>query len=100
MKTDGWIPLEELNDSQYIWAGTKVRLYGVGLNVKDKAEDYYDYLLSYIYDNNEYLQLTNLSHGEAGNIICVIKKDQPNQYSLGRTLKEMMGIKDTYVLFE
>jgi hypothetical protein len=92
--------MEKINDRDEIWVGTKIRLYNVGLNVKDKKDDYYDYLVSYIYDNNEYLQLTNLSQGEAGNIICVLQKELPNNYALGRTLKYMVGLEDSYVLFE
>ncbi len=100
METEAWIPLIDIEDDGKIWAGTKVRLYNVGLNVKDKSLDYFDYLVSYIYDNNDYLQLTNLSQGEAGNIICVIKKDSPNHYALGKSLKEMMGLENTYLLLE
>ncbi len=100
MSTSEWISLKEIKDCEKVWAGTRVRLYDVGLNVKDKKDDYYDYLVSYIYDNEEYLQLTNLSQGEAGNIICVIKKDLPNQYSTGKILKEMMDIEKSFVLFE
>lgn len=98
IQAERWIPLKELDDNYKVWVGTIVRMYDVGLNVKDKAEDYYEYLVSNIYDNSEYLQLTNLSSGEAGNIICVIKKDEPNHYSLGKSLKEMMGIEKTFVL--
>ena len=50
--------LKKVNDHDKIWICTIVRLYNVGLNVKDQKDDYYDYLVSYIYDNNEYLQLT------------------------------------------
>ncbi|WP_440118983.1 hypothetical protein [Paenibacillus sp. QZ-Y1] len=53
-ETDEWILLEQINDEELIWAGTKVRVYGLGLNVSDQAEDYNDYLVSYIYDNQEY----------------------------------------------
>ncbi|MGM1047780.1 hypothetical protein SAMN05661091_2930 [Paenibacillus uliginis N3/975] len=100
METDVWIPLINIEDDRKIWVGTKVRLYNVGLNVKDKSLDYYDYLVSNIYDNNDYLQLTNLSKGEAGNIICVIKKDSLHHYALGKSLKEMMESENTYVLLE
>ncbi|WP_172198718.1 hypothetical protein [Saccharibacillus qingshengii] len=97
MNTNVWVPLEKLQDMDPIWAGTTVRLYGVGLHVTDKSEDYYDYLVSYIYDNNEYLQLTNLSPGKAGNIICVIQMDQPHYYARAGNLKERIGIENTYV---
>ncbi|WP_370452538.1 hypothetical protein [Lysinibacillus sp. SGAir0095] len=72
----------------------------MGLNVKDTKDDYFEYLVSYIYDNEEFLQLTNLSPGEAGNIICILEKDLPNYYALGKTLKKMMGLENTFVLEE
>ncbi|CAH1193919.1 IS1595 family transposase ISBwe1 [Paenibacillus auburnensis] len=100
MEATKWIPLANIEDDYKIWAGTKVRLFNVGLNVKGEIADYYDYLVSYIYANDDYLQLTNLSEGEAGNIICVIKKDKPNHYALGKTLKDMMGIENAFVLME
>ncbi|GEM_PF-128546 len=94
-----WIPLDQLNDDEKIWAGTKIRQYSVGLNVTDKNDDYYDYLVSYIFGNEAYLQLTNLSRGEAGNVLCVLQKDSPNHYSLAGKLKEMVGLELTYVQF-
>ncbi|HEX3047111.1 MAG TPA: hypothetical protein VHY08_20325 [Bacillota bacterium] len=99
MKESIWISLKTIEDNEKIWAGTRVRLYDVGLKVKDKKDDYYEYIVSYIYGNDEYLQLTNLSPGEAGNIICIIKKDLPNHYSTGKTLKEMMDVEKSFVLF-
>ncbi|MBP1960836.1 hypothetical protein [Paenibacillus aceris] len=100
MEPIDWIPLINISDDEKIWAGTKLRLYNIGLNVRNKQNDYYDYLVSFIYDNEEYLQLTNLSIGKAGNILCVIRKDIPNHYSLGKSLKEMVGLENTCVKFE
>ncbi len=100
METSKWIPLVNIKDEEEIWVGTRVRMYNVGLNVVDKKDDYYEYLVSYIYDNEAYLQLTNLSQGKAGNIICVIEKDLPNHYALGKTLKHMVRLESTFVQFE
>jgi hypothetical protein len=100
METAKWVPLANINDECKIWVGTRVRLYNVGLNVENKKDDYFEYLVSFIYDNADFLQLTNLSPGEAGNIICVLEKDLPNQYALGKTLKDMMGLENTFVLFD
>ncbi len=100
MESAPWIPLNQLKDDEKIWAGTKIRQYSVGLNVTDKQNDYYDYLVSYVYGNADHLQLTNLSKGEAGNILCVIQKDLPNHYSLASKLKEMVGLDYTYVQFD
>ncbi|WP_169089364.1 hypothetical protein [Paenibacillus sp. PL91] len=94
------MPLVNISNDEKIWAGAKLRLFNVGLNVADKKQDYYEYLVSYIYDNEDFLQLTNLSEGKAGNILCVIPKDKLNHYSLGKSLKEMVGLDNTYVLFE
>ena len=93
----GWIPMSKLNDDEIIWSGRRVRLYNAGLNVIDSADDFYEYLISEIYENNEYFQLTCLSQGKAGNIICVIKKESPSHYALGKELKRMMGVENTFV---
>ncbi|MDQ0876091.1 hypothetical protein QFZ77_004750 [Paenibacillus sp. V4I3] len=100
MEATGYVPLINISNDEKIWAGTKVRLFNVGLNVADKEHDFYDYLVSYIFDNDDLLQLTNLSQGKAGNILCVIPKDKPNHYSSGKSLKDMVGLDNTYVLFE
>ncbi len=100
MEKHNWIALKNLEDNEKIWTGTKVRLYNVGLNIEDKSKDYYDYLVSNIYGNSEYLQLVNLSQGEAGNIICVLKMDLPNRYATGKTLKNMMDIENSFVFLE
>jgi len=90
-----WIPLSEIDDNIKIWAGYRIRLYGIN----DNTDDYYEYLVSFVYDNNEYLQLVCLSQGEAGNIICVLKKDLPNAHALGKELKHMMGLTNTFITF-
>ena len=100
VEISNWIPLKNIKNGEKVWVGTKVRLYNVGLNVENKQDDYYDYLVSFIYGNNEYLQLTNLSQGEAGNIICVLQKDLPNHYATAKTLKHMIGLENSFVLFE
>ena len=92
-----WIPISQLSDDTKIWSGIVVRLYNIGLNVSDKSKDYYEYLISEIYGNHKYLQLTCLSQGKAGNIICVLKKDLPNHYALGKELKRMMDMENTFL---
>lgn len=69
-----WISLNNIHDHEKIWAGARVRLYNVRMNNVDKENGFYEYIISYIYDNHHYLQLTNLTTGGAGNIICVIEK--------------------------
>lgn len=96
----GWMPLAQLEDTQIVWAGARVRLYDVGLNVASRAEDYYEYLVSYLYGNEAFLQLTNLSDGEAGNVLCVVEKDAPHHYCLGKSLKSAVGTERTFVWLE
>ncbi|MDQ0360768.1 hypothetical protein [Breznakia pachnodae] len=97
LRKENWIPIKDISDDMIIWSGSKVRLFNVFEESK-KEDTYLEYLVCYIYGNNDYLQLTCLSQGEAGNIICVIKKDKPNHYSTGKELKRMMDIDNSYVL--
>lgn len=100
MDNSKWMPLSNVDDEEEIWAGARVRLYNVGMNREDKENDFYECIISYTYDNNNYLQLTNLTTGKAGYIICVIEKELPNNYALGKTLKQRIGLKNTYFRFE
>ncbi len=100
MDTSKWIPLSNIRDDEEIWAGARVRLYNVGFNAADKENDYYEYIISYIYDNNNFLQLTNLTTGKAGYVICVIEKDMPNNFASGKTLKHRLSLENTYIKFE
>jgi len=69
--------------------------------VNNCKEDFYDYIVSFIYDNTDYLQLTCLTQGEGGNILCVLKTEPNSNYSLGRELKRMMddGTNSVFVNF-
>ncbi|WP_136479696.1 hypothetical protein EPD62_002215 [Acetivibrio thermocellus] len=97
MSKNNWIPISEISDDTQIWSGTIVRVFGVN-NCK---EDFYDYIVSFIYDNTDYLQLTCLTQGEGGNILCVLKTEPNSNYSLGRELKRMMddGTNSVFVNF-
>ncbi|KGR85311.1 hypothetical protein [Lysinibacillus odysseyi] len=96
LKSD-WIPVREISDETQIWSGTIVRVFGVN----NSEKEFYDYIVSFIYDNNDYLQLTCLSQGEGGNIICVLQTEPSSNYSLGRELKRMMddGTDSVFVNF-
>jgi len=99
MKKERWILLHELSDDDKVWAGTIVRLDNVMLTPDDTILCY-DYLVSYINGDSEYLQLTCLTAGEAGNILCVLKKDLPNHFALGAELKRMLAGESVAVKFE
>lgn len=56
MDNSKWMPLSNVDEE--IWIGARVRLYNVGMNREDKENNFYQYIISYIYDNTNYLQLT------------------------------------------
>ncbi|MCM3132181.1 hypothetical protein M3629_05255 [Paenibacillus polysaccharolyticus] len=93
MTTEVWIPMDEIRDQETIWAGTKIRIY-------QQQEHPTVYLLSYIYGNSNELQLTCLTHGEAGNIGGVIAKDFSNHYALAQTLKTFLTGVYSEICFE
>lgn len=123
-----WIPMDQLQDQQPIWAGTRIRMVEISpytlkpsmeqtepmkrtertedpeqpmvQHKEDHEEQYTEYLLSYIYGHSDALQLTCLTQGEAGNIGGVIPKDLPNQYALAQTLKTWLTGVYSEVLFE
>jgi len=99
LNSEKWIPLYKLTDDMKIWAGTIVRLNNVMFTPDDRVRCY-DYIVSFIYDNDEHLQLTCITQGEAGNILCVLKKDMPNHYALGTELKRMLSGEDVAIKME
>lgn len=40
------VPFKDILDTDEFWRGTRFRIYGIGLNVKDKIHDYYEYILA------------------------------------------------------
>lgn len=95
MSEKNWIPIKEVPEDARIWSGTIVRVYES--NVEDDEVDFYDYMISFIYDNNDYLQLTCISQGEGGNIVCVLQLEPNSNHSLGKELKRMMDYGDGLV---
>lgn len=87
MHQEKWVPLKDIADDEKIWSGTIARIYD-GISRQDH---FYDYMVTFIYDNTEYLQLSCLSQGEGGNIICVLKREPGRNYSTGKELKRMLG---------
>ncbi|WP_221637611.1 hypothetical protein [Listeria booriae] len=94
MNNEKWFSLKEIDYSFQIWSGAVVRVY----EGSEYEENYLDYIVSFIYDNIDYLQLTCLSKGEEGNIVCVLKKVVGEHYVLGEELKKMMDYENQVVL--
>jgi len=86
-----WKLIDELKDNDKIYKGTLIRFYdkekaiseGVRLPIQP-----IDYIISPVYANNDYFQLTCLSKGEEGNITCVLKAQ--DSYILGIEIKRML----------
>ena len=43
-----WVPLSELKDDEKIWPGRRFRLYNIGLNVENKSDDHFEYMVSFM----------------------------------------------------
>lgn len=86
-----WTTLDNISDNFRIYSGVVIRMYDVGLNVKNAEEDYYDYIVSEIYGDTDYFQLVCISSGEGGNIGCILKRHEGDSYVLGRELKRMLA---------
>jgi len=78
-----------LTDRDDLTIGLIIRLEG-GASSLPQGLRFYDYIVSFIYDNNDFLQLTCLAQGEGGNIICILQREPNTNYSLGIELKRMM----------
>lgn len=86
-----WSTLDNISDNFRIHSGVIIRMYDVGLNVKNAEEDFYDYIISEIYGEAEFFQLVCISSGEGGNIGCILKRHEGDRYVLGRELKRMLA---------
>ncbi len=95
------VPHGDLPDDHEFWSGALFRLYNVGMNVKDKTEDFYEYML--VDDNDpDHMILANSSR-EAGRhkrglVICHVKQLQNVNRSVvtGAAMKYSFGIEHTY----
>jgi len=96
------IPLGNISDNEEFWRGTRFRIVGVGLNVKNKNDDYYEYMLTEISGNDEYMQLTNVVGNKSGSILALvkIKPDKKRLVVTGQALKFSMGLDNTYLIKE
>ena len=96
------IPLTDLDDKTEIWRGTRFRQYNVGLNVSDKSQDYYEYMLVEIPGENEHMLLTCVEGYKSGIALAYVKTSNNEMKFVveGKEIKRSLGIKDTYVIKE
>jgi hypothetical protein len=96
------IPLRDVPDDQEFWRGSLFRLYEVGMNVKDKTDDFYEYML--VLDNSfpGFMILANSSReaGQAkrGAVICHVQLLEKADRAVvtGAAMKYSFGTEHTY----
>ncbi len=94
------IPIKDIKDTDEFWSGTRFRIYNVGLNVKDKKDDYYEYMLAQIPGDNEHFLLTNVVGYKSGAALALIKtSDNKSKIVVtGKAIKFSIGTDNTFVL--
>lgn len=94
------IPIKDIKDEEEFWIGTRFRIYNVGLNVKDKKDDYYEYMLAQIPGDNDYFLLTNVVGHKSGSALALVKTINDNSKIVvtGHSLKFSIGTEDAYLL--
>ena len=94
------IPLKDIQDGDEFFVGTRLRIFNVGLNVADKSDDFYEYMLAEISANKEYMALINIVGHKSGSVLAhvKIKLGQNKIVTTGQALKFSVGTKDTYLI--
>ncbi|MEX2485220.1 MAG: hypothetical protein WED10_11690 [Brumimicrobium sp.] len=94
-------PLAEIKDAEQLSIGTRFRQYGVGLNVSDPSQDYYEYMLVHNVSEPEYVLLTCVEGYKSGNSLALVKSAPDTEYDvLGFAIKHVMGVDQTYMIVE
>ena len=99
------IPLSDIPDSHEFWHGNIFRQFKVGMNIEDKSQDYYDYMLADIPGNYEYMLLTNVTRDagkyKAGLALALVKINLGSRrVVLAEAVKYSMGVEDVYWIKE
>jgi hypothetical protein len=96
------IPLKDIKDDHEFWRGTRFRIYNVGQNVKDKNDDYYEYMLAQIPGDNDHFLLTNVVGYKSGAALALVKTidDKSKIVVTAKALKFSLGTEDTFVVVD
>jgi hypothetical protein len=92
------VPLSDIDDHELFTRGMRFRIYNVGLNVKDKKDDYYEYMLADNPSEPEYMLLTNVVGYKAGSSLALVKtlEDKTKHAVNGKALKYSMGVEGVF----
>lgn len=93
-------PISGIDDKTKFYRGTRFRQYEVGLNVSNPEDDYYEYMLTIVPGESEYLLLTCVEGYKAGNPLALVKTEPNEWYVLATSIKRSMGIENVYLLNE
>jgi hypothetical protein len=91
-----WMLIENIKDNDKIFKGACIRFYNTAKSITEHRalpcgeDDPIDYIISAIYNNSEYYQLTCLTQGEGGNITCVLKRENGSYFVTGKEIKRML----------
>ncbi|OED48098.1 hypothetical protein AB832_00380 [Flavobacteriaceae bacterium (ex Bugula neritina AB1)] len=95
-------PLKDIDDEQEFWRGTHFRQYEVGLNIANKEDDYYEYMLAEIPGETNYMLLTCVEGYKSGIALALVQmaEDTSKRIVKGKAIKYSMGTENTYVIEE
>ncbi|PKR82280.1 hypothetical protein CW751_02820 [Brumimicrobium salinarum] len=90
----------EVADNKKFYCGTRFRQYKIGLNVKSKEENYYEYMLIIVPGEVDHLLLTCVEGYKSGNSLAFVKAEPNEMYVTAKSLKSSMGIDNAYLVIE
>lgn len=93
------LPLKDINDEIEFWKGTRFRQYGVGLNLENKENDFYEYMLAEIPGEKDFMLLTCVEGYNSGSALALVKTlDDESRFVVnGKAIKYSMGIENIYL---
>lgn len=94
------VPISEIDDTTKFYRGTRFRQYNVGLNVENPKDDYYEYMLTIVPGESEFLLLTCVEGYKAGNPLAFVKTEPNEWFVTAKSVKNSMGIENVYLLSE
>ena len=98
------IPLNSIDENEEFWSGTIIRKINAGMNVKNKADDFYDYILAYANWDSDSMMLVNITEQNSkagsvyGGVIPIF--DNEKKVVIKKGFKHTLGndLKDWYLI--
>ena len=95
-------PILEFNNNHEFFSGTRFRVYGIGLNVNDPKDDYYEYMLAEVPGERDYMLATCVEGSKSGNALAFVKtKKETNKFCVTtKDLKFSVGSENVFVIIK